>query len=722
MNDPIRTISDIAASLGIDATEVEQRLRFLDFTPRDEECLRTLHAETERRGDCSFFVDAFYQHLLAFAPTHTLIREDATLARLKRAQGAYFERLTAGHYDYAYMLDRLRIGLVHERVGLTPQWYIGAYNKYITLLAPRIREYFHDDPERMLETLVALFKIVFYDMGLAIDAYIHAAHEKIQTKAAQLKALNEVALAIASSLSLEQVIEQVLRQGMRLAGVRAACVTLYDNVLGRFSTWHTEGLSEAFVKDMRFRPGGLAEEAFVSGASILSSDRPGSAHPLSALAHNEGIRAILCLPLVSHTRRIGLLYLYRHDQDDFQPDETELLSTLSHIAAGALENAQLHEHTLSLAATDALTGLHNRRALNERLDEEIQRTRRFGQSFSLLLLDIDFFKKINDTYGHSFGDSVLQALARLLRMQMREVDFAARYGGEEFVMLLPATDAPGARLVAERVRETIAENAFILPDGASVSVTVSIGVATFPEGADSAALLIACADHALYTAKHSGRNRVCLYRDTLKAEIDGNPRRVADLLNQNPEHLSAIVAAVDMKAPFLHDHTTCTERLAVEFGKALGLSAGERESLALAARVHDIGMVTVPDAVLNNPDSLSDHEWGLIREHPVTGAGILVQVPALAHLAPVVRSHHERYDGSGYPDGLQSEAIPHLARALALVDTYCALTAQRPRRRALSQQEARAVIVAGRGLQFDPALTDAFVRLLEARGADQTDI
>jgi HD-GYP domain-containing protein (c-di-GMP phosphodiesterase class II) len=124
---------------------------------------------------------------------------------------------------------------------------------------------------------------------------------------------------------------------------------------------------------------------------------------------------------------------------------------------------------------------------------------------------------------------------------------------------------------------------------------------------------------------------------------------------------------------------------------------------------------------LNNPDLLSDHEWGLIREHPVAGAGILVLVPALAHLAPVVRAHHERYDGSGYPDGLQGEAIPHLARALTLVDTYCALIAQRPRRRALSLQETRAVIVAGRGLQFDPALTDAFVRLLEARGADQTD-
>lgn len=107
-----------------------------------------LHAEIERRGERGFFVDEFYRHLLAFAPTRALIRDDAALARLKHAQGAYFERLTAGHYDFTYMLDRLRIGVVHEHVGLAPQWYIGAYNKYLTLLAPRIRTYFPDAPER----------------------------------------------------------------------------------------------------------------------------------------------------------------------------------------------------------------------------------------------------------------------------------------------------------------------------------------------------------------------------------------------------------------------------------------------------------------------------------------------------------------------------------------------------------------------------------------------
>jgi diguanylate cyclase (GGDEF)-like protein len=513
MNDPKQTVLHIAEGLGIDTAEVERRLRFLEFSARDEELLCALHAEIERHGDRSFFVDAFYRHLLAFPPTQGLISDEATLARLKRTQGAYFERLTAGHYDQAYMLDRLRIGLVHERVGLAPQWYLGAYNKYISLLAPRIRAYYRDDPERVLDTLVALLKIVFYDMGLAIDAYIHAAHGKVRAQADQLKALSEIAVLITASLSHDAVMEQILHQGLRLAGVPAACVALYDSATGQFGATQTAGLSEAFVRELRFRPGGLAEAALNSGAPVLCSDHPGVAYPLSTLARAEGIRAFLCLPLVSHAQRIGLLYLYRHDQDSFQPEEIELLRTFAHIAAGAIENAQLHQRTLELASTDALTGLHNRRALDLRLAGEVQRTRRFGQFFSVLMFDIDFFKRINDSHGHLFGDRVLQGVSGVLQRQMRDVDFVARYGGEEFVMLLPGTDGSGARHVGERARAAVAAAELALPDGSKVPVTVSVGVACFPENAETPEQLLARADRALYHAKQTGRDRVCLYRD-----------------------------------------------------------------------------------------------------------------------------------------------------------------------------------------------------------------
>ena len=715
MKDLAQAILTIATDLGIDAAEMERRLQFLEFTPEDEALLVGLHDEFARRGEHNFFVEEFYAHLLAFGPTRALLADEATLARLKHTQGAYFERLTAGAYGLDYLLDRLRIGVVHERIGLKPQWYIGAYSKYLALLAPRIREYYRDDPEKALDTLAALLKIVFCDVGLAIDAYIHAAQLNIQAKAAQLKTLNDMAVAIASSLSLGQVADAVLHHGIRLAGVPATCLAIFHVESGEFRESYTLGLSARFVEGLSFRSGGLAEQSLDADGYILSNDRAETAHRLSALAREEGIRAFLCLPLVSHARRIGVLYFYRRDRDDFSRDEIGLLTTFAHIAAAALENAELHQRALDQAATDALTGLYNRRVLDARLAEEIQRTRRLNQVFSLLLLDLDNFKLLNDRHGHVFGDSVLRTLAGVLRLQARDIDLVARYGGEEFVFILPATDGSGARLVAERVRQAVAETVFSLAGGERVPVTVSIGIATFPENADNAEALVAHADHALYTAKNAGRNRVVLYRDTLRAEIEGNPGRVVELLNQNPDYLQVIVNSVDMKAPFLRNHTTCVERLSLEFGRLLALSDSQIEALCLAARLHDIGIVAVPDALLVKTEFLSGDEWTVLQEHPVTAAAIIGQVPAFAKLAPVVRAHHERYDGSGYPDGLRGEAIPYLARILTLADAYCALTAERARRHALKPADARAVISAGRGLQFDPQLTDSFLQLLNAR-------
>jgi diguanylate cyclase (GGDEF)-like protein len=207
-----------------------------------------------------------------------------------------------------------------------------------------------------------------------------------------------------------------------------------------------------------------------------------------------------------------VLYFYRRDRDDFQSDEIEVLMTFAHFSAGALDNAELHARTAALAATDALTGLFNRRVFDVRLAEEVQRTRRFGQFFSLLLLDIDHFKRINDRHGHMFGDQVLRRLADVLRAQMREVDVVARFGGEEFVVVLPGTDATGAQQMAERLRASIAATDFAFGEQAPVPVTVSVGTASFPEDAASGADLLAHADVALYQAKANGRNRVCRYR------------------------------------------------------------------------------------------------------------------------------------------------------------------------------------------------------------------
>lgn len=337
-------------------------------------------------------------------------------------------------------------------------------------------------------------------------------------KTSRISALNQIAVAISSTLGWQELLGRIMRSGIALTGSKAACLAFYDEGKLCFGEWHSQGLSDHFIRNASFRPGGLADRALENGKYILSNDRPETAHKLSELARREGILCFICLPFISQTHPLGVLYLYRDDRDAFLPEEIELLATFSHLAAVAAENTRLHTNTAKLAATDALTGLLNRRMLEERLQIEQQRAQRYGKAFSLLMLDIDHFKKINDSYGHLAGDAVLKALASALSQQTRDIDSVARFGGEEFVIVLPETDGDGARVVAERIRTAIAGAPFVLPDGCEIGVTVSIGIACFPLDAVNIEVLLERADQALYLSKNTGRNRVSLYQERLQAE------------------------------------------------------------------------------------------------------------------------------------------------------------------------------------------------------------
>lgn len=707
------------ATLHLSPAEVARRKAFLELGETDVARLKDLHALLA--GEASFFVEAFYGHLLAFEETRHLIQDDARLEGLKKAQAAYFDQLTAGEYDAAYIQNRTRVGIAHQRIGLDPKWYLGAYNKYLALLLPKMGSLLGDDAGKALETTLALLRIVFLDMGIAIDTYIDADRQAIRGKTEQLDALNQVAIVISSSLGLQAVLDRIMRSGIALSASKAACIAFYDEESQRFEEWHTQGLSAHFIKNMSFRPGGLADEAFASGNHVASNDRTETRHKLSALARDEGILGFVCLPLVSHSRRLGVLYLYRHDRDTFLPEEIELLTTYSHLAAGALENARLHARTLSLATTDTLTGLFNRRALEERLNGEMQRSRRYGKSFSLLMLDIDRFKQVNDRYGHPAGDAVLKQLAAILKKQTRDVDSVARYGGEEFAIVAPESDGSSAKLVGERICKAVARAAFILPGGREIGVTVSIGIACFPRCADGVETMVERADQALYMAKRDGRNRVYLYRELLHAELEKSPGRIAELLNQDIENAKAIATAVNAKTIYMRDHADQVEAFSLKLGKRLHRSKADLKLLSLAGILHDVGYISIPESILNKRESFTPQEWDLIKRHPVTASEMLKEVPALRDAMPLIRHHHERVDGSGYPDGLKGEAIPYLARILSVADAYSAMTSDRPQRRAMKPYKARALIAAGAGTQFDAHIAAEFIRMLEGAQADSPE-
>jgi len=556
------------------------------------------------------------------------------------------------------------------------------------------------------------------ELGVLAEAFNRMA-AAIEEKTRRLTAYNEVAATITSSLSADEVLDRIMRYGRDMSGARASCVVFYDAPQNRFYGQVTAGLSGRFVRNMAFRAGGLADQVFSTGSYVLSNDRPENRHKLSQLTREEGIRGFICLPLMSHATRLGVIYFYLADRDSFTDDEIQQLSTFSHLAASAIENARLYASAVEQSVTDALTGLPNRRQFDVRIAEEIERARRYGKGFSLMMLDIDHFKRINDQHGHDGGDAVLRHLGGILLGQVREVDFAARYGGEEFIFILPETEGPGARLVAERIRNAIAASPCPLPNGSAIRVTASIGIATYPICGDNIEELSRHADQALYVAKESGRNRVVLYDETLKAELERDPNRIAALLRDTLANIEPIVTAIATKAGFYRHHVREVEQAAQWLAGVLDLSAADREALQLASQLHDIGMVTIPDAVLSKHEGLSSEDWAFIRQHPAAGADMLEQVPALKHVASIVRHHHERFDGGGYPDGLTGEATPYLARVLALADAYVSMIADWPGHRAGTRENAVAALNAGAGTQFDPAIVKAFVQALEKTPPDK---
>ncbi len=540
--------------------------------------------------------------------------------------------------------------------------------------------------------------------------------DAIAVKTTRLTALNETAVAITSSPNLQETLNDIMRYGADLTGSKAACIAFYDLETKLFKEWVTHGLSEHFVQNMSFRPGGLADEAFTTamvGTYILSNDRPETRHQLSKLTHEEGITCFICLPLTSHASRLGVIYFYRADRDTFTSDEIDLLRTFSSLAAGAIEEARLRDRLAELARTDALTELANRREFDARLAGEQARAQRYGKPYAFMMLDIDRFKEVNDTYGHAAGDAVLKTLAGLLRKQLRDADIPARYGGEEFAMILPEISGGAAKKIAERVRRAVAATPFRLPDGREIGITVSIGVSCYPNCADTPQGVVERADQALYVAKEAGRNRVVLYREMLKKKIDEDPSCIVGLLNENLENIQPIATAISAKAPFFRGHVRAVERAARRLAQALELSAADTEALRQASRLHDIGMAVIPDAVLNKTTKLTEEEWTQVRRHPAVAADWLTQVPALKHLAPIVRHHHEHLDGSGYPDGLKGGATPYLARVLAVADAYASMIAEWPGHLAMKTDEAKVALKVAVGRQFDPNIVEALLRALE---------
>jgi diguanylate cyclase (GGDEF)-like protein/PAS domain S-box-containing protein/putative nucleotidyltransferase with HDIG domain len=388
-----------------------------------------------------------------------------------------------------------------------------------------------------------------------------------------------------------------------------------------------------------------------------------------------------------------------------------------------------NKELVELSITDGLTGLYNHRFIQERFEFEFKRVKRYGGHLSCMMIDIDHFKDLNDTYGHQCGDYVLRELSMLFRRHSREVDICGRYGGEEFLIL---TNVPLEYTMqfATKLHAAIEKAVFAFEDR-TFHVTVSIGVADFRPGMKDRHELIEHADLALYQAKEDGRNLIRLWKEKMAADESAVDHISAQELKKKfvllsdqmrgtyMEYTNALVKAVDAKDPFTKEHSQNVSARAVDIAVALGIPEGDVEIIKYAGLLHDVGKIAVGQDILVKKDPLTREEFELLKKHPVIGVNILKDIRFLEKEIPIILHHHERWDGKGYPHGLKGREIPLGARIMAVADAFDAMMSGRGYKDKVSLSSVIEELKRGRGTQFAPEVVDAFVALLEKKAPEK---
>ncbi len=525
-------------------------------------------------------------------------------------------------------------------------------------------------------------------------------------------ALHVAFKAIAQEQRRANALQHTLTAAARLQRLEQHPAALVQEVAAAALAISAATDATAYLRD----PDDPTRLARVAVVSSLSPGTPGPAHLPTPPAPQGLVRdshaRTLTMPLDPDEAGVVGLVLLAGVPADMGTAGQQALAILATHATDAWRNVLLHERVVALASEDGLTGLLNHRSFHRRLEEEAARAQRQGHHhLALVMVDLDDFGRINNTYGHQGGDVTLVAVATALRESGRVSDLPARYGGDEFALILPQTELEEALTIAERVRGAIT-GLRIVWEGAIIRLNASIGVAILPLHATTPADLIRAADQAVYLAKHAGKGRVGQPEDRLLAHGHDLATLITQLEHANVATVEALAAAVDAKDPYTRGHSRRVGDYAAAIAYALGWAAADIARVRRAGLLHDVGKIGVPDAILTKPGPLSATEFAVMQAHPVIGETVLAAVPYLREVLPAVRHHHERWDGQGYPDGLAGAAIPPDAALMTIVDAFDSMTSSRPYRPALSIDEARRRLRMGSGAQFDPRIVDAFEQAL----------
>jgi diguanylate cyclase (GGDEF)-like protein len=562
-----------------------------------------------------------------------------------------------------------------------------------------------------------------------------------QRRARHLAFLNSISKMAISSEDAEQMMAGIVREVQKNFNYDHIGIGILDRATKGIEIKAEAGTtSQTLGRRIAVGSGVLGKVARTGVSALVQSAGPGQ---LAGVLPES--RAVLCLPISYGETLLGVLNVESRDENAFAPQDVLILNTLADLVATALHNSFVFQKLQQQSITDGLTGIKTRRFFWEALSSEWKRASRSGRPFSVVLIDLDKFKEVNDSLGHLEGDLVLTRVGRLLEQKCRQSNVVARYGGDEFIILMPETGIEQAQVLAERLRLWLATDPMLEEH----HITGSFGVASFPVHGFSMEDLIRVADGGMYAAKHAGGNQVstadafgevsAVQRQLVSGYVGGFLQRE----HNGPEHLEELVTtlrklcgreddagpqamkeaiealshAAELREPDAAGHGEQCGHYAGMIARGLNLSAQEVEDAAFAGRVHDVGKVFIADRILNKPGTLTEDEFALIKSHPQVGAAVLRAIPEIEHVAQAIESHHEAFDGSGYPFGLKGEDIPLLGRILAVADAYANMTSDRSFALPKTDEQALAELEKLSGTRFDGMIVRLFARILKMENA-----
>ncbi|MDD4859451.1 MAG: diguanylate cyclase [Dehalococcoidales bacterium] len=533
--------------------------------------------------------------------------------------------------------------------------------------------------------------------------------EQLKEREEELSVINRLSAIITSSLDIQGIFDSFITELKKVVDVNWSSVMLIEeNTLYRLaqspvitSIWQ--------VGEQMPMKGTGTEWVAAHKATVYEPDLKQETRFVTGKKHIEqNLRSIIYLPLMAKGEVTGTLIVASQKPNAYTPRKIALLEQLAAQIAMPAENARLYAKVEEKARVDELTGLFNRRSLDEAIAQEIGRHSRYGGVFSIIIMDLDSFKAYNDKFGHPAGDKLLRQIGTIIKGAIRSADIAFRYGGDEFAILMPQTAIDAASQVAERVRQHVATKAKM----DSVQITASLGLASWPADGIGPNEMIAAADASLYRAKRNGGNQYVCSSGTLLHLGDLEVSFWSDNDSGTLSAIYALAATVDARDHYTGSHSKRVSKYAVALGEALGLKPMQISNLETSALLHDIGKIGISDEILGKNAGLTDNEWEIVKTHPRLGATIAGRSRQLAAFVPGILHHHERFDGTGYPQKLKGEDIPLEARILAIADSFAAMTSERAYSTALTMNNAMEELRAGAGTQFDPRLVEIFATIV----------